>query len=318
MFKKIAIRLLPCVIIAGILLANCQRQRESQPLVSAEGQPASAAPNDLISAKADAAPAPEMYSSSAAVAGKIDSLRKFVRTANLQFRVKNVLQTTLQTERIAQQHGGFVITSNLGTDIEQRLVDAVSRDSAVETTRFKMTSRIVLRVPYRQLDTTLRSIGRMAEFLDHRNISAEDVGLQLLEQELALLRQRSYQTQIETTVQPNEKYDAAGRAADRLLQSRSAADASRLETLKIEDQVLFSTITLYIYQSIEVHQTMVANTDIKPVRRSLGGQLAEAFNNGRRLLEILFLGIVNLWSIFLVVGLGWLAIRGVRKQQKNK
>ena len=49
----------------------------------------------------------EIISSSAAVVTK-DSTRKFIRTADIKFRVNNVRSSTLKIEDIVGEHNGFV------------------------------------------------------------------------------------------------------------------------------------------------------------------------------------------------------------------
>jgi|GEM_PF-5011255 len=59
-----------------------------------------------------------------------------------------------------------------------------------------MEGTLTIRVPYTVLDATLREIGSLAVFLDKRWVSAEDVGLQLLEQTLVTLREQQFQANL--------------------------------------------------------------------------------------------------------------------------
>ena len=56
-------------------------------------------------------------SSSAAVENNKDSVHKFIRTADLKFKVKDVVQSTYTIENITNVHGGFVTYTNLSSTI---------------------------------------------------------------------------------------------------------------------------------------------------------------------------------------------------------
>ncbi|MBC7775154.1 MAG: DUF4349 domain-containing protein [Phycisphaerae bacterium] len=253
---------------------------------------ATSAPNEQFQ---DAAANGDIFSSAAAVPSAIDSLKKFIRTAQMRFRVKNTAEATLRIEDIVLRNGGFVINSNLNSQIELQQTTPISRDSALETTRFSMHTQLVIRVPYRLLDTTLRSIGRLSDFLDLRHVNASDVGLQMLEQELTRLREGIYRSDLKDS-QENKNSPKA----DRARASRSATDQARIETLKLEDAIRFSTVTVDIYQLPQIRQTMVANTDVPLPQQPLAARLGEALRTGGEILIVLFLGLVHLWGVILL------------------
>lgn len=242
----------------------------------------------------------DIFSSLAVKPGAMDSIKRFVRTAEMRFRVKNVANATLHIEDIAAKQGGFVVKSELSTTIENRQIQAMNKDSALETTAFSVHNSLIIRVPYKQLDTTLRSIGRLCEFLDYRRINAEDVKLQLLEQELERIRQSGYRQELESMPAAPAKPAAAADNAERKLRSRTASDQASIETMKLEDAIRFSTIRLEVYQAPLLNRAMVANTDYEPVKRSILGRSIEALRSGGDILEALFLGIINLWGLILI------------------
>jgi hypothetical protein len=267
---------------------------------------ASAAPEQF----ADAAANGDIFSSTTAVPGAIDSLKKFVRTAQMRFRVKNSADATLRIEDIALRNGGFVINSHLNTELELRQTTPISRDSALEITRYSIHSQLVIRVPYRMLDTTLRSIGRLSDFLDLRHVNASDVELQMLEQELASLREGIYRRELERSEE-----NKTSPKADRARSSRAASDQARIETLKLEDAIRFSTVTVDIYQLPQIRQTMVANTEVPIPQLPLAAQIGGALHSGGEILMLLLLGIVHVWSLILLAILGYFTWKWLRKRK---
>ena len=93
-------------------------------------------------------------SSSAAVNDEKDSLRKFIRTAELKFKVDNVIESTYNIESIAKQQGGFVTFTNLTSERNNFNTVAVSADSSLETTCITITNLMTIRIPNIKLDTT--------------------------------------------------------------------------------------------------------------------------------------------------------------------
>ena len=302
-----------------LLLSACQQKSEAP---FAERSPAPSPQNLENQAKLDRAPSasapPEqfqdattngdIFSSAAAFPSAIDSLKKFFRNAQMRFRVKNTAASTLRIEDITLRNGGFVIKSNLNSEVEHRQTTPISQDSALETTRYSIHSQLVIRVPYRMLDTTLRSIGRLSDFLDLRYVNATDVGLQMLEEELVRLREDIYRSDLnqseENKLRPK---------ADRARASRAASDQARIETLKLEDAIRFSTVTVDIYQLPQIRQIMVANTEVAIAKQTLAARLSEALRSGGEILTILFLGIVHLWSLILLAVLGYFTWKWLRK-----
>ena len=303
-----------------IFLSACQQKSEAPFTERAPAPPpqetggaanmdrsaASAAPAEQFK---DAATNGDIFSSAAAVPGAIDSIKKFVRTAEMRFRVKNTAEATLRIEDIAMHNSGFVIKSHLNSQVEFQHTTPVSRDSAREITRYRVHSQMVIRVPYRLLDTTLRSIGRLSDFLDLRQVSAEDVGLQMLEQELTRLRESAYRTDLDESAE-NKEYPKA----DRSRASRAATDQARIESLKLEDAIRFSTVTIDIYQLPQIRQVMIANTDLPLPQKPLAARLGDALHSGAEILIALCLGIVHLWGVILLLAAGYFTFKWLRKR----
>ncbi len=120
-----------------------------------------------------------------------DGSRKFIRTAELKFKVIDAIKSTGSIEDIVQKQGGFVTYTHLGRTVDHIRSTAISKDSVKESTYFTLSNSMVLRVPNNRLDTTLKEIAANIDFLEYRIIKADDVALQFLSNELS--RKRSAQ-----------------------------------------------------------------------------------------------------------------------------
>lgn len=252
----------------------------------------------------------ETISSSAAVEKK-DSNRKFVRTADLKFKVKNVAKSTYAIENIVVKNGGFVTFTDLKSNINEKSETKISQDSTLETTRYTVDNTITLRVPNTQLDTVLKSMAKEVAFLDSRLIKADDVALQLLSNKMAQKRLTSHQKRLEKGIDTKgKKLNDITNAEDKVLDRETEGDETVLKNLSLEDQVNFSTVTLYLYQRESVQQEIVANEkSINAYRPHIGLQIWDSLKTGWFMFEAIIAFIVQLWALLVIAIFGIFAYK---------
>lgn len=303
------------LLLLSVLFVTCKNEFAPEQAARApEPSDAGAAPEHAAEAIADSSTI--IFHSAAAAPTRWDTIKKLARRAELRFRTPDVLTATLAIEDIVRQNGGFVLEDNLNQILQEQHLSAVSRDSSVETSVYRVENHLVFRVPFAQLDTTLRAIGRLADLLDYRRVQAEDKTLAWLEEQLAKLRNRQYQTRIESAAQqPGGKLDAVTGAIDKSLAGRAAADAARLEQLRLDDAVQLSTVQVDLYQRPVVRHERVANLkDIDAWRPGFGSRLGEAFRDSWQFFQEVLLFLIRIWPLLLVAGGGaWVFWRRRRK-----
>ena len=266
--------------------------------------------DNATEAAADSTAVESTISSNASVQKK-ESNRKFVRTADLKFKVKNVAKSTYAIENIVAKNGGFVTFTDLKSNINEKSETKISQDSTLETTRFTVDNTITLRVPNTQLDTVLKSMVNQIAFLDSRLIKADDVSLQLLSNKMAQKRLTSHQKRLEKGIDTKgKKLNDITNAEDKVLGRQTENDETVLQNLSLEDQVKYSTVTLYLYQRESVLQEMVANEkSINAYRPHIGLQIWDSLKTGWFMFEAIIAFIVQLWTLLLITVLGILAYR---------
>ncbi|NRS89833.1 hypothetical protein HNQ02_002767 [Flavobacterium sp. 7E] len=246
----------------------------------------------------------DSISSSAAVE-KPGSDRKFIRTADIKFKVKNVPQSTYVIENITNKFDGFVIYTNLQSNIINETASKVSQDSTLETIRYNVINNITIRVPNTRLDTVIKSIAKQIDFLDYRLIKADDVSLKILSNKLAQNRGSSTEKRVENAIATKgAKINDVMNAEETLADKKEQNDNAKLNNLSMQDQVNFSTLTLEIYQRETVKQTMVANSkDYNDYKPNIGIRLFDSVKTGWNvLLDILVFLIQIWWLILLALG----------------
>lgn len=240
-------------------------------------------------------------SSSAAVENGKDTTRRFIRTAELKFKVKSVVESTYDIENITSQQGGFVAYTNLTSSINDVTNTAISQDSSLETTYYTVTNSITLRVPNTKLDTTLREIAKHIDYLDYRIIKAENVALQLLSNNLTQQRSKKNEERLTHAIDNKGKKLSETTAAEEvLLDKQEQADNAKIANLSLEDQIKFSTINLAIYQREAIKRELIPNDkNIEAYEPSFGTKLVEALNYGWHILETFLVFLIKFWTLFL-------------------
>jgi hypothetical protein len=248
--------------------------------------------------------------SSASVETK-NSNRKFVRTADVKFKVKNVAKSTYAIEDATTKFGGFVTYTNLQSNIHSENRTKVSQDSTLVTTKYRVDNNITIRIPNTKMDTVIKTIAKQIHFLDFRIIKADDVSLQMLSNELAQKRSNSSEKRLENAIDSKgKKLNQIVKAEETLDAKKEQNDASKLQNLSLQDQVNFSTLTLNIYQDESIKQEMVANEkSINAYRPNIGLQIWDSIKTGWFMLEHIISFVVVLWPFILIGILGFLGYK---------
>lgn len=281
-------RILISGLIATAICSSCNSNHESQ--------------------VADAIVGKNSKTSTTDAAGNIvkDSGRQFVRTADMKFRVQNVTGATYKIETLTATVGGFITHSSLNSNIENQSVTTISADSSVETLQFTVTNDITLRVPNNQLDTTLKAIAALTEYLDHRNINADDVALQIKANEKAVKRARLFT--------PGQSGRTLSQPA---IDLQKEADAADIAIRSLHDQIDYSTVNLSIYQRQETKRWLIANDKgIAPYQPGLALRLWDSVKTGWSLLEEVLVLATRLWLLILLAILGYIFLKRYKKQGK--
>ncbi|MEA9414410.1 DUF4349 domain-containing protein [Flavobacterium sp. PL02] len=257
----------------------------------------------------------DIVSSSAAVEKK-DSNHKFIRTADIKFKVKNVAKSTYAIENATVKFGGFVTYTNLQSTVHDEIQTKISQDSTLQTTKYSVINDITIRVPNTQLDTVIKTIAKQIDFLDYRVIKADDVSLKLLSNQLAQNRNAENNKRIENAIDTKgKKINDVMEAENTLAAQKEQNDSSKIEKLSLNDQINFSTITLQLYQNQSLKQEVVPSKDNNTYKPNIGIEIIDALKSGWYILQGIIVFFINLWP-FILIGTGGFFL--YRKYVKNQ
>lgn len=241
-------------------------------------------------------------SSSAAVPNK-DTTRKFIRTANLRFRVNEVISATNKIEDIISYFDGFVTYTNLTSNIERRTVTPVSKDSALESTYYTTINEMIIRVPNTKLDTSLKAMAKLMDFLDYRIIKADDVTMTLMENKLTEKNLADHQQRLTTAIENRgKKLNETLNAEEGLLDKQAFATKTKIASTSIKDQISFSTINLSIYQHTAIKSALIENDNIiESYKPNFLNRIKESLITGWEVLQYIVVFLVKIWEIILLI-----------------
>lgn len=239
-----------------------------------------------------------------------DTARRFIRTAQLKFRVAELPTAIHAMEEIARRQGGFVENSELYNSVVSRKIVSVSADSVVETTTCRLSCTMTLRVPADRLDTVLSDIAQHIDFPDYRKIRVQDATLDLLEQRLAGDRYRKYASELKRQARKDSSVDP-------LFDRAEQADRAALQRMKLENRIRFGTITLEIYQREQIRrETLPDEENIRTYEPGFWSQAGDALASGFRGLQIVILLLLRIWWL-LAAGAIALLIVHCRKHRRH-
>jgi len=258
-------------------------------------------------------------SSSAAVQSKKDTVRKFIRTAELKFKAKNVYQSSLKIEKIVAEKEGFVTYTNLRSTIDGTSVTPISPDSSLETTYYIVENDIVVRVPNYNLDSTIREISKLIQYLDYRIIKADDVTLLLAannlgQQKLKNNTRRITRVSDEKGINPGDKVKVVNEIYDK----EAHLDRLFLERMQMINDINLSTLKIKIYQRQVFRREMVENDkNIKAYKPGFWKKAKNALVFSYNIILDLAIFILQISSIILLLLLVWLIVRSFFRKKRN-
>jgi|688.fasta_scaffold17386_2 hypothetical protein len=254
-------------------------------------------------------------SSDASQESKPDST-KFIRTADIRFKVNDVQQTTTRIEDIVRKNKGYVAYTHLASTTENTDQQQVSKDSNLVVTYYTVSNTITIRVPNYLLDTTLREIGADVVFLDHRTIKADDVSIPYLENQLG---QRRYNGSKPKFVAGAKQKDVNDTKVLSIYQ-QELQDEYYIANKRLDRDIRYSVVTMELYQSPILHREMVSRpVELKAYHAGLWGRIGDSLQQGWYIFEDFIVFIIRLWGLILVGVLAFWVIRLVtRKTRTNQ
>ncbi len=236
--------------------------------------------------------------------------KKFIKTAETKFLVKDVRQASEVIEDLAAKNDGYIVSSDLQNQETDYASVNVSRDSCLISKKIIVQNSLVLKVPNTMLDSLVRKLNKLILFLDYRTVRLDDITFSLLINQKSAERLNDYSRQQKTQAEAKgEKLKDKTLAAEKMLEHQLQADKIQIENQSLEDQVKYCTLTIYIYQKpfYYTEKQVILNTD--SFRPGFFTQLYYASLEGWDYLKSFIVFMVSIWWLLVCIVVGIFAYR---------
>lgn len=262
----------------------------------------------------------EEFVTSKATSYDNDGDKKFIRTAQLQFSVENIVSATHKIEDIIIQRKGFVIKSTLTNNRNWINEVKISADSVLEQSSYTASGDLILRVPYTELDATLREIATVAKVVNYRDVTANEITFELIAKKLLQERKAAKAQRLKKIAGPGKghKLEDLISAEEAIDRARESADNQVVSELIQLDNVEYSTITISLTQA-PVVVSMMKKIEKLPERYepSIFEEAWDALKSGWNGLLSFIVGLLNVWPLWIVIAVGVYGVIRWRKKKKS-
>lgn len=206
---------------------------------------------------------------------------QLIKKARMTVIVKSLDKSVDTVEKIINKQKGYLLTLE-----ERQLDDSYSRPSA----------SVEMRVPQNLLETTLNELAELGT-VQSRNISAEDVGEQIVDFQARLSNLRRTESNLQKIMDKSGSVKDILSVAQELSKVREQIERITAQLKSLQNQVAYSMITLNL-------EAAVSSTANQP---GLPSQVQDAWNNSTRSFGAFTVGLMKL-GIWLLVYTPYLLI----------
>ncbi|MFW1840089.1 DUF4349 domain-containing protein [Acinetobacter gyllenbergii] len=279
---------LTIILILGSTALGCSKKQEDPASEAAMATETAAADSQAV--QDNAVQNPEQLVSNQQSA--LEQNRQLVKSAQLQFEVKDVLKTTSALEQQLLQYNGYIEEKQINYQVSDRS-ERDRIDGSVDIyEKITPTVQLTVRIPNAQVTSFLNNLLPLMLNFNTQSYEAKRYELKLLEEKLNTANQSN----------------SGSNAVNNQLQ--------QLTNLEVKDRLAYSTIRLEFFQQSQVRKShdlninRIATLDSDP----LFSRILEAIKVGLYGFRETIIWLVMLWPLYLAIAILW----GARRWYKAK
>ncbi|MDB5136189.1 MAG: hypothetical protein JWP37_2792 [Mucilaginibacter sp.] len=232
---------------------------------------------------------------------------KLVKTAEMNFKVKDVQQVSERIATLTKQNGGMIMHHQMQSAVGLGRDVHISNDSIMRISAFNTTADMTIKIPSEKLEDFMSQVSKISIYVNVRRMDIEDKSLDYLSAQLKLSNRKELVSQ-------QKKGRVTIKSSSDVLLLRDDLVDEQIGNRKIDEAVKYSLISLNFYQSNTISKEVIANDDPSVYGIPLFQRLGLAFANGWNVFIDVLIGLVNLW-VFILAGLSiWMAYRFYKKR----
>ncbi len=246
---------------------------------------------------------------STSVTGFTGDKVKLVKTAAINFKVKDVTKSVRTVSALAQKFGGMIFNENLQTTEDARKELRFSPDSTLAITTNTTRADITARIPQQHLQQFMDSVADLGYFTGMRTMHIDDKSLVYLQNALKQKNRTEVLTQRVNST-------ATVAATVKKIEIKDEAIEQQIANRSIDAEVNYSTVDLSLFENAVVKKEMIANYTLSGYELSFGKKLSNSLQLGWTFFLDLIVTLAHLW-IFILLGFAtYVGYRYVQQKRK--
>lgn len=214
-----------------------------------------------------------------------------IKTGSMDIQVDDYSKAMPAISALVKSNNGYVQSENESTD------------------NWAKRNQITIRVPANNFEKLMNSIGGIARNVLSRNVNTDDVTQEYFDTEARKKSQQAAADRYIELLKQAKNVEEVMAVQSRIDMIQEEIDAKEGRMRYLRDQVGYSTITLSVSQ----------NYDYKPTEGpGFGSRMGNAFGNGwQGFLQFLII-VVNLWPLWIILGIVFIVVRKLVKRLLKK
>jgi len=242
---------------------------------------------------------------------------KIIKTADMKFRVKDVQSTKEKLSDILKAEGGTIAEFSINSNIQQTEKVKYSTDSLMELTAYRTEGIIMAKVPSEKLDDFTNKVAKMAVFVDNQSMKFDDQSLSYLTNELKSINRAEAVAELKKEKPVKKSAAVVSKNVDQKLALKDDYVDRKVRNMSIDSRVEYSDVSLSFYQDNTVKKLIVANDELSDYRPPFFQRVVLNLQNGWFIFKEFVLLVLNIWSILVLIAVGYFGYRYYRRQQKK-
>jgi len=215
--------------------------------------------------------------------------QKIIKTSCLKFETQDLEKSYHQIISAVKANKGFVQDDNSNKSYNT------------------ITRRLTIRVPTSNFQPTIDSISKNISYFDNKRISAKDVTEEFIDLEARLKAKQTLEKRYLELLDKAKNVKEILEIERELSNIREEIEAKQGRLKYLQNKVSLSTIDIEFYKL----------TSEAPIASSYGTKMWNAVKGGFNGISIFFLGLLYIWPLVIIVGVGVFLLRRYLKKSKK-
>jgi hypothetical protein len=219
--------------------------------------------------------------------------KKIIRTGNMTLRSKDLASSRSRLDSLAVTMGGYIASETFNDQPNQS------------------SYNVSYRIPSGKLDAFLSLVESGGDRLEHKSIRANDVTEQYYDIKIRLENERKLEQRYLELLNRARTVKEILEIEEKLSRVRQEIESKEGRLRYLDNQVNYSTISIFIYQNKEVRYE-------PEERQGFGQRLIRSLHRGwLGIIEVL-LFLFRLWPLWLVLAIAWRLMVLIKKRQRHE